>query len=105
MVVAGNEVVVVDVEVVVDVVVDPFTGPQNCTFEMSGRFLSFPTFGRPAFENVPEYCGGEYVVSTDAGPPFTITPDTASVELQCAPDAEALESVTTCSFPAGSSKE
>ena len=99
----------VDVELEVDVdggevvvVVGGGTfGPQNCTLEMSGRFLPWPTFGRPAFENVPPYCGGAIVVSTAAGPPFTITAATGSVETHVAPFADGFDSVTTCSLPAG----
>ena len=37
------------------------------------------------------------------GPPFTMIPETPSVECQVAPEAEALVRVTTCSFPAGES--
>jgi hypothetical protein len=37
------------------------------------------------------------------GPPFTMIPETASVEVQLAPEADALVSVTTCEFPAGES--
>jgi hypothetical protein len=103
-VVAGT-VVLVDVEGPVVVVVGSFAGPQNCTFEMSGRFFSSsPTFGRPAFENSPSYCGGAIVVSTASGPPFTITAETARVECHVPPEADVSERVTTCSFPAGFSK-
>jgi hypothetical protein len=78
-------------------------GPQNCTFETSGVF-PWPTFGRPPFEKVPLNCGGVIEVYTDDGPPFTITPDTPSVDCHVAPEADAPVRVTTCSFPAGFSK-
>lgn len=105
-------VVVVEPGCVVDVLVDDVlvdevevggtaSGPQNCTFETSGAFLLLPTFGRPAFEKVPLNCGGVIEVYTAAVPPFTMTPDTASVEVQVAPEADTLVSVTTCSLPAG----
>jgi hypothetical protein len=76
--------------------------PQNCTFEMSGVFLwCSPTFGRPAFEKVPESCGGVIDVNTDEMPPFTMIPDTATVEVHDPPDADVPVSVTTCSLPDG----
>jgi hypothetical protein len=113
VVVAYGAVVVVEVELVVDdvvvldavVVVPWLLGPQNCTFETSGVFLPFPTFGRPAFENEPLVCGGTTVNNTESGPPFTITAATGSVECQFAPLADWFDSVTTCSFPDGSSNE
>ncbi len=82
-VVVLGDVVVVDADVVV-VVGDP-PDPQNWTLEIAGWFLSCPTFGRIAFENVPLYCGGDSVTSTDDGPPFTMSADTGHVELRVAP--------------------
>jgi len=42
---------------------------------------------------------------TADGPPFTITAETASVEVQSPPEADVWLSVTTCSLPDGESKE
>jgi hypothetical protein len=53
---------------------------------------------------LPLYCGGVSVITTAAGPPFTITADTGRVEVQSAPVDVALDSVTTFSLPAGFSK-
>jgi hypothetical protein len=55
-------------------------------------------------EKTPESCAGVIEVYTDDGPPFTMMPETASVEVQWPPDADAPVSVTTCSLPAGESK-
>ena len=38
---------------------------------------------------------------TEAGPPFTMIPDTGSVECQVPPEADVPDSVTTCSLPDG----
>jgi hypothetical protein len=75
-------------------------GPQNCTLETAG-VLPLPTGGRPAFEKLPSNCGGAIQETKDAGPPLTITTDTARVECQAAPELDVLLSVTTCSLPAG----
>ena len=101
----GELVLVLEVEEDDEVVDEGGTavGPQNCTFETSG-VLPWPTFGRPAFEKVPLSCGGVNDVNTDAGPPFTMMPETASVDCHVAPEADAPLSVTTCSLPAGDSK-
>ena len=63
--------------------------------------MNSPTFGSTWLEKVPLYCGGVSVITTEAGPPFTITADTGSVEVQLAPLDDAPDSVTTCSLPAG----
>jgi hypothetical protein len=43
-------------------------------------------------------------VYTESGPPFTMMPDTPSVDCHVAPDADAPLRVTTCSLPNGFSK-
>jgi len=73
--------------------------PQNCTSEIFG-VSPLPTC-RPAFENVPESCGGENEVNRKSVPPFTMMPDTPSVDCHVAPDADPPVSVTTFSLPAG----
>jgi hypothetical protein len=75
-------------------------GPQNCTLETAGA-LPLPTGGSPAFEKFPSNCGGAIQETKEAGPPFTITTETARVECHAAPELDALLSVTTCSLPAG----
>jgi hypothetical protein len=115
VVLVGGDVVVVEQRQLVDVLLDDVlledellvggvSEPQNCTLEMSGM-LSLPTWGSPALENWPLVCGGFSDVMTADGPPFTITAETASVELQLPPDADVFESVTTCEFPDGESNE
>ncbi len=95
----------VDEDVLLDVLDDGGgpPGPQNCTFEMSGR-LSWPTCGRPVFEKVPDVCGGEYVVTNPPGPPLTTTEETSRVEVHAPPVAVAPVIVTTSALPGGFSK-
>jgi hypothetical protein len=110
VVVDGGAVVVVVVLVVVDAVVDVEVellvvggvgGPQNCTFEIAGRFFPLPTFGSPTFEKVPEYCGDASLTNSVDVPPFTRIADTGLVDCHVPPVEEALVIVTTCELPAG----